>query len=318
MSAERKSLGRGLSSIIRAGVKSPAAAEPKKSQAAAQQQVQEQPAPVQATSGALRGLFSEILTDKISLSPYQARKDFPQEQIDALAESIASEGLIQPILVRKTKDGRYELIAGERRLKACKKLGLKRIVACVQEASDVSAAVKGLIENLQRSDLNPMEEARGLANLMTNFHLTQESVAQRLGKKRPSVANSLRLLTLPEEIQGYISTGRLTQGHAKAILSIEDKALHVPFARQIIERDMSVRAAEEAATRFKREAVSAGTKTREKAAQDAVVRDLQKRISQRLGAAVVLNHSPKRGKIIIEYIGNDDLQRILELMGVRA
>lgn len=308
MSKERKSLGRGLTSIISAGIKKPAT-PPAKTEA------KKDDKPVASP----HGLFSEITIDKIAMSPYQARKDFSEEEIDMLAVSIESEGLMQPILVRQTKDGCYELIAGERRLRACKKIGLKKIVASVQQASDASAALKGLIENLQRTDLNPMEEARGIANLIANFKITQESAAKRIGKPRSSIANSLRLLSLPLEIQGYIAKGLITQGHAKVLMGVEDPARQLILARKIIESGLNVRNTEEAVKRLKNERARStpGTPSAS-AAQTAVVRDLQKKISSRLNASVELKHTPKRGKIIIEYIGNDDLQRILEIIGVDA
>lgn len=305
MSKERKSLGRGLGSIISAGIKKPAAAAPKPSEKAPQ-----------SHPASPHGLFSEIAIDRISLSPYQARKEFSDAEIDNLAQSIESEGLMQPILVRKLKDG-YELIAGERRLRACKKIGLKKIVASVQEASDISAALKGLIENLQRSDLNPMEEARGVANLIANFKITQDEAGKRLGKPRTSITNALRLLSLPPEIQGYIEKGMLSQGHAKVLLGVEDAARQLILARRIIESGLNVRNTEEAVKRLKNErARQMPGSAQASAAQSAVVRDIQKKISSRLNASVELKHTPKKGRIIIEYLGNDDLQRILELLGV--
>lgn len=268
---------------------------------------------------ASHGLFSEIAADKIIPSPYQARTEFDEEQISQLADSIASEGLLQPLLVRQLKDGNYELLAGERRLRACKKIGMKKVVACVQNASDESSAAKGLIENLQRADLNPLEEARGISNMMENFHLTQEAVSQRLGKSRSTVANSLRLLKLPDEIQGYIAKGLITLGHAKVILGIEDAVQQTIIARRIIENDLNVRNTEDALKRMKTssERITPGTSIAT-AAQNAVIRDIQNKISSRLNANVEIKHNQKRGKIVISYIGNDDLQRILDIIGVKV
>ncbi|MBO7520982.1 MAG: ParB/RepB/Spo0J family partition protein [Opitutales bacterium] len=316
MAKEHKSLGRGLGSIIAGGFKKPAipAAAPKAAKSAAKPETKPESPKASQTQ---MGLFSEILIDKIALSPYQARREFPEDEIAQLADSIASEGLLQPIIVRRLPGGSYELIAGERRLRACKKLALKRISACVQTASNSSSAVKGLIENLQRSGLNPMEEAQGIASLIANFKLTQESAAARLGKPRSSVANSLRLLTLPKEVQGFIAKGLLSQGHAKVLLSLDEKSQQTLLARKIIDGHLNVRMAEESVKRIKneRDRSTQGT-SRSKTAQDAVVRDVQKKIAERLNAAVELRHTPKRGKIIIEYFGNDDLQRILEILGV--
>ena len=195
---------------------------------------------------------------------------------------------------------------------------MKKVVACVQSACDASAAAKGLIENLQRSDLNPIEEARGILNMMENFHLTQEAASQRLGKPRSSIANSLRLLKLPEEIRGYISKGLLSLGHAKVIMGVDDPVRQTILARKIIEGDLNVRAAEDAVKRMKTAAdgISA-TSPASVVAQNAVIRDIQNRVSSKLNAEVEIKHNQKRGKIIISYVGNDDLQRILDIFGVK-
>lgn len=311
MSIQRKSLGRGLSSIISAGAK-------KAADSGARKVAAQTPSTLKDVKIASHGLFSEIAVDKIIPSPYQARAQFDEEQISQLADSIASEGLLQPLLVRQLKDGTYELLAGERRLRACRGLGMKKVVACVHSASDASAAAKGLIENLQRSDLNPIEEARGILNMMENFHLTQEAASQRLGKPRSSIANSLRLLKLPEEIRGYISKGLLSLGHAKVIMGVDDPVRQTILARKIIEGDLNVRAAEDAVKRMKTAAdgISA-TSPSSVVAQSAVIRDIQHRVSSKLNAEVEIRHNPKRGKIIISYVGNDDLQRILDIFGVK-
>lgn len=313
MAIQRKSLGRGLGSIISAGAKKAADSGAKKIGA----QPVLSPAPLKVQISA-HGLFSEIPIDKVAPSPYQARKEFSEEEIRNLADSISSEGLLQPILVRQIPGGTYELLAGERRLRACRLLGMKKIVACVQNASDSSAAAKGLIENIQRADLNPMEEARGIAYLIATFRLTQDAVSQRLGKPRSSIANSLRLLRLPESVQGYISSGMISPGHAKVILSVEDKTQQEILARRIIENGLNVRGAEDAVRRLKDGEARADSSTpAAKVAQSAVVRDIQNKISTRLNASVEVRHGSKKGKIIIEYLGNDDLQRILEIIGVK-
>lgn len=315
MAKERKSLGRGLSSIIAGGGK--AVVKPQvKAQASA---TQKHAATAPASQFAAQNLYSEILIDKIVPSPFQARREFLPEEVNELAESIASEGLMQPIVVRKLADGNFELIAGERRWRACKQLGLKRIMANVQTASDASSAVKGLIENLQRSDLNPMEEALGFANLMANFKLTQDMLSRRIGKSRSAVANSLRLLTLPKEVQNLVSAGRLSVGNAKVLLGLDDKAQQAALARRIVETDMNVRATEIAVAKIKSAKTSSpdakvGSSTR----QSAVLHDLANKIREKLNANVEIKHSPKKGKIIIDYMGNDDLARILDIMGIKA
>ncbi len=315
MAKERKSLGRGLSSIIAGGGKAVVKPQAKTQAAAPEKQTANAP----TSQFSAQNLYSEILIDKIVPSPFQARREFLPEEVNELAESIASEGLMQPIVVRKLADGNFELIAGERRWRACRQLGLKRIMANVQTASDASSAVKGLIENLQRSDLNPMEEALGFANLMANFKLTQDMLSRRIGKSRSAVANSLRLLTLPKEVQNLVSAGRLSVGNAKVLLGLDDKAQQAALARRIVETDMNVRATEIAVAKIKSAKTSSpdakvGSSTR----QSAVLRDLENRIREKLNANVEIKHSPKKGKIIIDYMGNDDLARILDIIGIKA
>ncbi len=180
-------------------------------------------------------------------SPYQARREIAPEQLAELAESIRSEGLLQPIVVRRQGE-KFQLIAGERRWRAFQLLKIRAIPARVVEASDASAASIGLIENLQREGLNPIEEALGFASLVRDFDLTQETAAERVGKSRAAVANSLRLLSLDAEIQGYIAKDLLSVGHAKVLLGVEDAARRAVLARRVIEEGLSVRQTEKLGT----------------------------------------------------------------------
>ncbi len=315
MASQRKSLGRGLGSIISAGVKKGALSQSKP--AASAQSASIGASAVRDVRISSHGLFSEIAIDKVAPSAYQARKSFDEAEIKNLADSIASEGLLQPVLVRQSSDGTYELLAGERRLRACRSLGMKKIVACVQSASDSSAAAKGLIENLQRADLNPIEEARGMSNLMVNFKLTQDALSQRLGKPRSNIANTLRLLKLPSEIQGYISKGLLSMGHAKVIMGVEDASQQEIIARRIIEGALNVRGAEALVKRLKGDTARRSQGAASESVRNAVVRDIERKLSARLNADVEIKHGSKKGKISIQYMGNDDLERILEIMGVK-
>ena len=321
MANQRKTLGRGLGAIIGAGVKKvsaggtpaahiPARSESVQTRAAGRNFVGGTIAASQVSSN---GLFSEILLAKVVSSPYQARTEFDEGEIKSLADSISSEGLLQPVLVRRLKDGNYELLAGERRVRACRLLGLKKIIACVQDASDASAAAKGLIENIHRMNLNPVEEARGISNMMENFRLTQDEISKRLGRPRSSIANSLRLLKLPKEVQGYISSGLISAGHAKVILGFDDPSRQLLLARKIIESGLNVRGAEESLRRIRHSSSPSAARS----AQEAVVSDIRKKISERLNAEVELKHSNKGGKIIVRYLGNDYLKRILDLIGVK-
>ncbi len=259
--------------------------------------------------------YQEISVSRIEPSPYQARREFPPEQITELAESIRAEGLLQPIVVRRHGE-KFQLIAGERRWRAFQQLALKTIPARLVEAGNASAAAIGLIENLQREGLNPIEEAHGYASLIRDFDLTQETAAGRVGKGRASVANSLRLLSLDAELQGYLGKNLLTVGHAKVLLGIADAAQRALLARRVIEGGLSVRAAEQFVSSHK-----PGTSARRRklpAADASAVADVEKKLTSHLGARVSVQHTPKLGKIIIEYRGNEDLQRILEKLGVPA
>lgn len=265
--------------------------------------------------------FQEIAVVAVEPSPYQARRDISAEQLNELAESIRSEGLLQPIVVRKHGD-KFQLIAGERRWRAFQILKIKTIPARVVEASNASSAALGLIENLQREGLNPVEEAYGYASLIRDFDLTQEATAERVGKGRASVANALRLLSLDGELQGYLAKGLLSVGHAKVLLGVEDHAQRAILARRIIEEGLSVRGSEKLVQTHK----NAPTATASTAAagrtvppmEAAAITSIEKKLTSHLGARVAVKHTPKRGKIIIEYAGNEDLQRLLEKIGVEA
>ncbi len=263
------------------------------------------------------GNYREVTVAKIVPSPYQPRRDIDAEQIRELAESIRSEGLLQPIVVREAEEGGYELIAGERRWRAHQYLGIKQITARIMSASDASAAVISMIENLQREGLNPVDEALGYASLMSDFDLTQESVAERVGKARASIANALRLLQLDREIQGYLAKGMLSVGHAKVLLGVSDPAQRALLARRVIESGLSVRELERAARQTKAETDPRSKAPRAPNADSTVVLSLEKELSSRLNTKVQLKHTPKKGRIIIEYYGNDDLQRILEKTGLQ-
>jgi ParB family chromosome partitioning protein len=270
--------------------------------------------PVEAVRETLVGLH-EIPTTRIIPNPHQPRREFNEESLRELAESIRSEGLLQPVVVRK-RDEMFELIAGERRWRACQLLKMKLVPARVMEATESSSAVLSLIENLQREDLNPIEEAMGYASLMKDFDLTQEQVSERVGRSRASVANALRLLQLAREIQGYIIKGHLSVGHAKVLLGVEDAENRLLLARQSIERGWSVRELERRVEAFRKPGSRPGKSRSVSPAELSAIEDLQKQLSGAFSTRVVLKHTPKKGRIIIEYYGNDDLQRIMEEMGL--
>jgi ParB family transcriptional regulator, chromosome partitioning protein len=295
-SPQKSRLGRGLGGLISAA--KPAAA------------------PVPTPNSAAPG-YIEVQVHLIEPSPYQARREIAAEQLAELAESIRSEGLLQPIVVRRHGE-KFQLIAGERRWRAFQHLKIRSIPARVVEASDASAASIGLIENLQREGLNPIEEALGFASLVRDFDLTQEIAAERVGKSRASVANALRLLALDSEIQGYIAKDLLSVGHAKVLLSVEDAASRSVLARRVIEEGLSVRSTEKLGKAGQAAGASkAPGRKRALATRDAAaVESIEKKLTSHLGARVAVIHTPKKGRIVIEYRGNDDLQRLLEKLGV--
>src|SRR4051812_17110535 len=250
-SKSRAALGRGLGGLIAGAKPATPAPAPVLNDAAAAT-----PASVTQTNGAPG--YLEIAVHLVEPSPYQARREIPPEQLSELAESIRSEGLLQPVVVRKTGD-KFQLIAGERRWRAFQQLKIKSIPARIVEASNASSAALGLIENLQREGLNPIEEAHGFASLIRDFDLTQETAADRVGKARATVANSLRLLALDGEVQGFLGKNLLSVGHAKVLLGIIDPAQRAVLARRVIEEGLSVRVTEKLVQ--ERKSTTASTRT---------------------------------------------------------
>jgi len=307
MAAPKSRLGRGLGGLIAAA--KPAA--PTVAEAAAV-------TPAPAATGAPG--YLEIAVHLIEPSPYQARREIPADQLNELAESIRAEGLLQPVVVRKQGD-RFQLIAGERRWRAFQQLKIKAIPARVVEASNASSAALGLIENLQREGLNPIEEAHGYASLIRDFDLTQETASERVGKGRATVANALRLLSLDAELQGFIAKNLLSVGHAKVLLGIEDVPQRALLARRVIEEGLSVRATEKLVQTGRSATASGKSKPGARALSSkdaATVAGIEKKLTTHLGARVAVLHSAKKGRIVIEYRGNEDLQRLLEKLGIEA
>lgn len=303
--AKKSRLGRGLDSLIAKGV---GPAVPVESSMA------------EAQGGAEPSLangYHEIAVDAIDPNPRQPRREMDAERVQELADSIRSEGLMQPIVVRQAGK-RYELIAGERRWRAHQQLRLKSILARVVEVSDASSASMALIENLQRENLNPLEEAHGYASLMRDFDLTQEAVSERVGRKRSSVANVLRLLQLEPEIQALIGKQHLSAGHAKALLGLDAGKQRVELARRVIEKGLNVRETERLVASLRNGHAPERTKRPVPEAEQRATREVEKRLEKHLGTRVSLKHSAKKGRLVIEYYGNEDLERVLEAMGLRA
>lgn len=259
---------------------------------------------------------------EIEPSPLQPRQEFREDQLSDLVESIRERGIIQPLIVRKTA-GKYELIAGERRWRASQVVGLVEAPVIVRKASDQEVLELALIENLQREDLNPIEEATAYARLSREFGLKQEEISKRVGKSRASVANSMRLLDLDPDVQAMVRKSLISVGHAKVLLSLKSQEEQRLLADIIIRQSASVRAAEKLAaehiakTSGQQPASSGRKKKAEQGAPPAILH-LQNLLQHKLATRVVIHHGEKQGNITIEYYGNDDLQRILQELGVQA
>ena len=242
----------------------------------------------------------------------QPRKRFDPESLADLADSIRIHGVIQPVTVRRLASGYYQIIAGERRWRAAKQAGLEEIPAVIIEADDRKVMELGLIENLQREDLNPAEEARGYQVLMEEYGLTQEQVAERMGKSRPAVTNTLRLLALPEDLLKLVEEGALSAGHARAILGAPTPALQREAAKQVVQRGLSVRQTEALVKALQKQQERAQKETRDELA--LYQGEQEKSLSGRLGRKVTISHHGKKGKIQLEYYSDEDLEALLALL----
>ncbi len=248
---------------------------------------------------------------KVEPNPNQPRKLFDEEQLQALSDSIGEHGLLQPLAVRSIGDGYYQIIAGERRWRAARMAGLKEVPVMVVEADDKNVMELALVENLQRQDLNPMEEAEGYRVLMEDFGLTQEQAAVRVGKSRPAVTNALRLLALPEEVKDYVIDGTLSAGHARAVLSLPNERLQKAAAQKIIALRLSVRQAEAMCKRMEQE-----KEEKEKKPPLSVdyVGECEKLLTKHLGRKVKIVNGKRKGRFELEFYGQDDLQRVYEAL----
>lgn len=291
---ERRGLGRGLRALIGGGKEEPSASPDR-----------------------------VVPIDRLRPNPYQPRSSFDQAQINELAQSIREYGLLQPLLVRPYPQGNeYQIISGERRWRAAQEAGLTEVPVILRECSDQEMLEMALVENLQREDINPIEAARAYQRLIEEFHLTQEQIALRVGKSRPAVANCLRLLQLPEPIQRSLAEGKITEGHARALLSISDPELQMQVWRKILEQGASVREVE-AQARLIRENSETTQKTSSlrRPPQNPPVKDphlsaLEARLRHHLGTRVEILKSRNKGSILIEFYSEGDLERILETIGL--
>lgn len=251
---------------------------------------------------------------KIEPNPLQPRKQFDELELQALADSITANGLIQPLALRRLPNGYYQIIAGERRWRACRLAGLEEVPAVILEADDQKAMELALIENLQRQDLNPVEEALGYQSLMQDYALTQEQVAQQVGKSRPAIANALRLLQLPEEILNVLASGALSAGHARALLQLQDAHLQAIAAQKITALDLSVRQAEKLCKQMSHEAAPKAEPEAAAPLEVDYIAECEAALSRQLGRGVKIINGKRKGRFELEFYGQEDLQRLLELL----
>ncbi len=256
-----------------------------------------------------RNQIAQIELDKITTNPFQPRKQFDQEKLEQLAESIRQHGVLEPIIVRSVAAG-YEIVVGERRWRACLLAGEVKIPAIIKDFSDRQMTEMALIENLQREDLNAIEEAEGYQILADEFSLTQEEIAQSVGKKRSSVANALRLLTLDSQVKRLVAEGQLSRGHAKVLLAVDNIKERQVYAARVIKDGLSVRELEKM---IKNGLRKRKTKTKDKIL-DPEVRMLEEELQRVLGTKVRLAYQDGKGKIEIEYYSDEELERILDFM----
>lgn len=257
---------------------------------------------------------SEIDVRLLDVNKSQPRKQFDEEKLQELAESIRRHGVVQPILVRK-KGERYTIVAGERRYRAARLAGLNTVPVVVRELEEQQVMEVALIENIQREDLNPVEEAAAIRFLMKQHDLTQEEVAERISKSRSAIANTLRLLSLPEEALELLRDGSLSAGHGRALAAMKDEKLQLRLAKEAVEQGYSVRQMELLAKKYAEE-----QKPKEKTAARMLPElfDAQEHLRARLGTRVKISGSEKKGKIVIEYFSPEDLQRIYDMIGGSA
>jgi ParB family chromosome partitioning protein len=290
---KKKVLGRGLDTLL------PAA----RSTAA--------PVPATAMSG---DLVKEIPVDHIDRNPYQTRSRVNEDALNELAASIKASGVVQPIVVRAHGPGRFQLIAGERRWLASQRAGKTTVPAIVRQVSNEQAMEMTIVENLQREDLNPMEQARAYERLGREFGLTQEQMAQRTGKERSSVANFMRLLKLPESVQQMVEEDKLSFGHAKALMALDSADAMAKLAQRVVNLSMSVRQTEGAVANL----ISPPEKHEPQVRQvDPNVKEAERELSRTLGVKVTISDKGSKGKILLEYRSLDDFDRILDALGAK-
>jgi ParB family transcriptional regulator, chromosome partitioning protein len=256
--------------------------------------------------------ITELLIDEIFPNRYQPRKYFNDDKLDELVNSIEENGILQPVVVQKAKKG-YELVVGERRWRASKKVGLKKIPAVIREVNDTKALELAIIENIHRQDLNPIEEAEAYSRLSDEFALTQEMVAKRVGKSRTAVANIIRLLKLSRNIKEDLITGKLSMGHGRALLGLQNPSQMEALRKQIYKQNLTVRQTESRVNNLKNHESAKNVSL--KSRKNIFIKDLEKELSRKLGTKVDINPNKNGGKLVVTYYSDDDLERIQGIIG---
>ena len=255
--------------------------------------------------------IQEISIHACRPNPYQPRKTFDEDAIEELKESILEYGIIQPLIVRKSIKG-YEIVVGERRYRAAKAAGLSEIPVVVKELSDHRMMELALLENLQREDLTPIEEAEAYANIMKELKITQEELSKRLGKSRSHIANTVRLLSLPEQVIAYINNGELSMGHGRALLGLTDKNLILKLAKEIREKKLNVRQVEKLISEINSKQIQ--KKKKKQHEKDVFILERESILREKLGTGVNIQRGKRKGKIIIDFYSDEDLDRILDVL----
>ena len=281
---EKKALGRGLDALL--------------------------PGPGQPKAAPERGPdVLELELDHIIPNRFQPRHDFPEAALQELSDSIKLNGLLQPIVVRRKGDGLYELIAGERRWRAAQRAGLAKIAAYVRNCTDDEAIVLALVENIQRNDLNPIDTAHAYQRMMAEFGMTQDVIAQRVGRERSSVANQLRLLNLPDEVQHLVATGEVSTGHAKVLLGMPGGDTQLRLAREIVTRQLSVRELEK-----RLQADRPARRGKKVRGHHGPYHEVEDRLQKRLGTKVTIERGPSGGRIVLHFFSMEEQERLLEIL----
>jgi ParB family chromosome partitioning protein len=314
MTERKGGLGRGLAALIPQGPDGTSDGAVKLPKPPARSASGRGDAPAEPSGSVAGAVYREISTDAIRANPKQPRQVFDEEALGELEHSIREFGLMQPIVVRELGDGAYELVMGERRLRAAQQADMAKIPAIVRQTADDAMLRDALLENIHRVQLNPLEEAAAYQQLLDEFEVTHDELASRIGRSRPVITNTIRLLKLPLPVQRRVAAGVLSSGHARALLGLEDAGAQEELAARIVAEGLSVRATEEAVTLLKNAAPPKPKQAPRKPMQAPGLQDVAERLSNTFDTRVKVELGRRKGKIVVEFGSVEDLERIVELM----